>query len=113
MGRVTRVCFRLQLKPERIAAYIERHRAVDADMLDAIRDAGRRDYSIFVGDDGLLIGCYEADDPAASAAALRADSRTAAWEAESAAFFADLDGRPDTGAAELVEVFHLDGRSDR
>ncbi|HEV7623046.1 MAG TPA: L-rhamnose mutarotase [Amnibacterium sp.] len=110
----TRVCFRLQLKPERAEEYVQRHRDVDRGMLDAIRDAGRRNYSIFLGDDGLLIGYYEVDDVAASAAALAGDPRTRAWEAESATFFADLEGRPDTGATDLVEVFHLDGRrSDR
>jgi L-rhamnose mutarotase len=109
----TRVCFRLQLKPERAGEYVQRHRAVDPDMLDAIRDAGRRNYSIFLGDDGLLIGYYETDDVAASTAALAADPRTETWEAGSAGFFTDLEGRPDTGATGLVEVFHLDGRSAR
>jgi L-rhamnose mutarotase len=104
-----RVCFRLQVRPDRIAEYIERHRAVAPEMLAAIRDAGRRDYSLFLDDDGLLIGCYETDDDAASAAALAADPRTAAWEAASAELFAELPGaRADQSAPHLTEVFRLE-----
>jgi L-rhamnose mutarotase len=104
-----RVCFQLQVRPDRIAEYVERHRAVWPQMLEAIRDAGRRNYSLFLRDDGLLIGYYETDDDAASAAALAADPRTAAWEAQSAELFVALDGgRPDQGAPQLREVFHLE-----
>jgi L-rhamnose mutarotase len=104
-----RVCFQLQVKPDRIAEYVERHRAVEPQMLAAIRDSGRRNYSLFLRDDGLLIGYYETDDDAASAAALAADPRTAAWEAASAALFDALPGaRPDQGAPQLTEVFHLE-----
>ena len=62
------------------------------------RHSGRRNYSLFLRDDGLLIGYYETDDDAASQAALEADPRTAPWEAEMAGFFVALDGRPDQGA---------------
>lgn len=103
-----RVCFRLQVKPDLINEYVARHRAVAPDMLAAIRDAGRRDYSIFLAPDGLLIGYYETDDDAASAAALAADPRTQAWEAESARFFESLEGRADQAAPSLTEVFNLD-----
>jgi L-rhamnose mutarotase len=109
-----RVCFQLQVKPDRIAEYVERHRAVAPDMLAAIRDAGRRNYSLYLRDDGMLIGYYETDDDAASAAALAADPRTAAWEAASAELFASLPGtRPDQGAPTLPEVFHLEDQLDR
>jgi len=104
-----RVCFQLQVKPERIDEYVERHRAVRPEMLAAIRDAGRRNYSLFLRPDGLLVGYYETDDDDAAAAALAADPRTAAWEAESADLFVSLDGaRADQGAPHLREVFHLE-----
>jgi Uncharacterized conserved protein len=106
---VARVCFQLQVKPERLDEYVRRHEAVWPDMLRAIADAGRRNYSLFLRDDGLLIGYYETDDDAASAAALAADPRTAAWEEEAAGFFESLPGaRPDQGAPTLREVFHLE-----
>jgi L-rhamnose mutarotase len=105
---VQRVCFQLQVKPERIAEYVERHRAVAPQMLEAIRDAGRRNYSLYLRDDGLLIGYYETDDDAASAAALATDPRTVEWEAASSELFVDLGGRADQNALHLPEVFHLE-----
>jgi len=109
-----RVCFQLQVKPDRIAEYVERHRAVEPAMLAAIRDAGRRNYSLFLREDGLLIGYYETDDDAASAAALAADPRTATWEAASAELFDSLPGaRPDQAATTLPEVFHLEDQLDQ
>ena len=113
-----RVCFLLQVDPVRLDEYRERHAAVWPDMVRAIEASGRRNYSLFLREDGLLIGYYETDDDAASQASLEADSRTAAWEAEMAPFFADLpcgrpdrvalDGRPDQGALRLPEVFNLE-----
>lgn len=104
-----RVCFQLQVKPARMAEYVERHRAVWPEMLQAIADAGRRNYSLFLREDGLLIGYYETDDDAESARRLAADPRTAAWEEQAADFFESLPGaRPDQGAPHLREVFHLE-----
>ncbi|UOE43671.1 L-rhamnose mutarotase [Agromyces larvae] len=105
-----RICFQLQVEPGLLDEYRERHAAVWPDMLRAIRDAGRRNYSLFLRDDGLLIGVYETDDDAASQRALEADPRTAAWEAEMSGFFVTLDGRPDQAAPRLAEVFHLESQ---
>lgn len=105
---VTRVCFQLQVKPDRLTEYTERHATVWPEMLQAISAAGRRNYSLFLRGDGLLIGYYETDDDAAAQRALDADPRTAAWEAEMADFFMSLDGRPDQGAPRLTEVFNLE-----
>lgn len=108
-GTTERVCFQLQVDPARLDEYRERHAAVWPDMLRAIEASGRRNYSLFLRHDGLLIGYYETDDDAASQAALEADPRTAAWEADMAGFFVSLDGtRPDQGAPRLAEVFHLE-----
>ncbi|MDQ0894375.1 L-rhamnose mutarotase [Agromyces ramosus] len=108
-GTTERVCFQLQVHPARLDEYRERHAAVWPDMLRAIEASGRRNYSLFLRDDGLLIGYYETDDDAASQVALEDDPRTAAWEAEMAEFFVSLDGtRPDQGAPRLAEVFHLE-----
>ncbi|SDR86365.1 L-rhamnose mutarotase [Microterricola viridarii] len=103
-----RVCFQLQLRPERIAEYRERHAAVWPSMLDAIEAAGRRNYSLFLREDGLLIGYYETDDDAASQAALERNPATAPWEAEMAEFFLSAGGRPDQAAPRLTEVFNLE-----
>ena len=104
-----RVCFQLQVRPELIDEYVERHAAVWPRMLRAIERAGRRNYSLFLRDDGLLIGYYEVADDAASARALALDPDTAEWEADAARFFVSLDGeRADQGARPLREIFHLE-----
>ncbi|MCU1418003.1 MAG: rhaM [Schumannella sp.] len=103
-----RVGFQLQVDPDRIAEYEERHRQVWPRMLAEITASGRRNYTIFLRPDGLLFGYFEVDDPAASAAYLAASEVAAEWEAESAGFFTQLDGRPDQGSVALREVFHLD-----
>jgi len=107
-----RVCFQLQVKPERLSEYRERHAAVWPDMLDAIAASGRTNYSLFLREDGLLIGYYETESDERSQALLEADQRTAAWEADMADFFVALDGRPDQSAVTLVEVFNLQSQID-
>ncbi|WP_062298807.1 L-rhamnose mutarotase [Demequina maris] len=105
---MARVCFTLQVDPGRLEEYVDAHRAVWPEMLEAIRDAGRRNYSLFLRPDGLLVGYYETDDDAAAAAALAADPRTARWEETMAPFFVALEGeRADQGAPQLPEVFNL------
>ncbi|MEV1128317.1 L-rhamnose mutarotase [Agromyces sp. NPDC049794] len=107
--RVERVCFQLRVDAARLDEYRERHAAVWPDMLRAIEASGRRNYSLFLRDDGLLIGYYEVDDDAVAQVALANDPRTAAWEAEMAQFFVALDGdRPDQSAPRIPEVFHLE-----
>lgn len=103
-----RVCFEMRVKPERLAEYVDRHRAVWPEMLQAISDAGRRNYSLFLRDDGLLIGYYETDDDDVAQRALERDPRTAAWEAEMDEFFVASAGRPDQEAQRLREVFNLE-----
>ena len=103
-----RVCFELRVRPERVAEYRRRHAAVWPEMLLALRDAGCRNYSLFLRADGLLIGYLETADLAAAQAAMAATDVNARWQAEMGEFFVDLDGAPDTGFAELVEVFNLD-----
>lgn len=104
-----RYCFNLQVRPERMAEYVERHREVWAEMQQALRDAGWRNYSLFLREDGLLVGYVEADDLASARAAMAATEVNARWQAEMAPFFTGIDGRPpDEGLVLLTEVFHLE-----
>jgi L-rhamnose mutarotase len=104
-----RVCFLLQVRPDRLDEYRARHRAVWPDMLAALRDAGWRDYSLFLRDDGLLVGYLETEDFAAARLAMEATDVNARWQAEMAEFFELPRGeRPDTGMTRLEEIFHLD-----
>jgi L-rhamnose mutarotase len=51
-----RICFVLQIKPERLQEYKARHRVVWPEMLQALREAGWTNYSLFLRPDGLLVG---------------------------------------------------------
>ena len=56
-----RHCFLLRVKPERMEEYRQRHARVWPEMLDALRRCGWRNYSLFLHDDGLLVGYVEID----------------------------------------------------
>ena len=101
-----RYCFHLQVRPERIAEYVQRHQAVWPEMQDALRATGWRNYSLFLRDDGLLIGYVEADDLAASRAAMEALDVNIRWQTDMAAFFSGTT--PSDGFPQLREVFHLE-----
>ncbi|MCS5735835.1 L-rhamnose mutarotase [Herbiconiux daphne] len=103
-----RVCFQLQVKPERIPEYTERHAAIWPDMAAALKATGWNNYSLFLRPDGLLIGYFETPSLEAAQAGMAATEVNARWQAEMAEFFVDLDGAPDTGFQQLVEVFHLE-----
>ena len=101
-----RICFTLQVKPDRLEEYRRRHAPVWREMLEALRDTGWRDYSLFLREDGLLVGTLLADDFAAVRAAMDATEVNARWQAEMAEFFET--GRPDHAFNVLTEVFNLD-----
>src|SRR5690349_1184480 len=101
-----RYCFQLQVRPDRLEEYADRHRAVWPDMLEALHHTGWRNYSLFLREDGLLIGYVEADDLAAAQEAMAATEVNARWQAEMAPYFVDLEGAPDEGFVLLREVFH-------
>ena len=108
-----RICFQLQVKPDRTAEYVERHRAVWPEMLRALKETGWNNYSLFLRPDGLLIGYLETESIQAAQAGMEATEVNARWQAEMAGFFVDLEGaRPDTGFVRLEEVFHLEDQLD-
>ena len=79
------------------------------EMLDALRETGWRNYSLFLRPDGLLVGYLEADDFAACCAAMREHPVNARWQAEMTPFFEALgSGGADDNMFPLEEIFHLD-----
>lgn len=104
-----RVCFRLQVDPTHLEEYRLRHASVWPEMRAALTETGWRNYSLFLADDGTLIGYLECEDFAAVQAAMAATDVNARWQQEMAGFFLDLgQDRPDEGIKALTEVFHLD-----
>lgn len=103
-----RVCFQLQVKPDRIDEYARRHAAVWPDMLRALKATGWNNYSLFLRGDGLLIGYFETESLEAARQAMAATEVNARWQAEMGEFFEDLEVGPDEGFLRLREVFHLE-----
>jgi L-rhamnose mutarotase len=54
-----RVCFLLKVKSDRLEEYKKRHEAVWPEMLQALRETGWHNYSLFLREDGLLVGYLE------------------------------------------------------
>jgi len=108
---VPRYCFTSQVEPSRLAEYRRRHAEVWPEMLRALRDAGWRQYTLHLRDDGLLVGVVEADDLDAAQAAMEQTEVNARWQAEMAALFADPAGTPpDRGFTRLPTIFDLDAQ---
>ena len=106
-----KVCFLLQVRPDRLDEYRERHAAVWPEMLRALRDAGWYDYSLHLRPDGLLVGYFRTRDLAESLAAMERSEVNARWQKSMAPFFVGLDGRrPDEGFLVLEEIFDLDAQ---
>ncbi len=103
-----RVCFILRVRPDRLDEYKARHREVWPEMQDALRASGWDNYSLFLREDGLLVGYFETSSLTEALAGMAATDVNARWQAEMAPFF-ELPGdeRPDTGLERLEEVFHL------
>ena len=101
-----RVGFTMRVLPGKEAEYRRRHAAVWPDMLDALRSAGARDYSIFIrGSD--LFAYLVVDDFDAFRASMAASPVNAHWQAEMASLIDPLTD-PATGFHQrLDEVFHL------
>jgi L-rhamnose mutarotase len=104
-----RVCFLLKVRKEVLDDYKERHAHVWPEMLDALRETGWRNYSLFLQPDGLLVGYLETDDFDRACAAMKEHRVNAKWQAEMSPFFEALNGgAPDDRICPLDEVFHLD-----
>jgi L-rhamnose mutarotase len=100
-----RTAFVLRVRPEKIDEYIRAHEDVWPEMLDALRGAGIRNYTIF-RDDNRMFGYFEADDLAAAGRYLAQQDVSARWQDAMAEL---LEERvPDAGPPSLQEVFRLD-----
>lgn len=78
-------------------------------MLDALTRHGWHNYSLFLRDDGLLIGYCETRNFPAAVAGMQTEPVNARWQASVADLFEELPaGTADTSMTPLPEVFHLD-----
>ena len=103
-----RIGFQFKVRPERMAEYQERHKAVWPEMLEALRESGWHNYSLFIRPDGWIFGYFETDQSLQAAQArMAAKEINTRWQ-ESMSQFMDSNARPDETFVELQEYFHLD-----
>jgi L-rhamnose mutarotase len=103
-----RVCFILQVKPDRLAEYKERHSRVWPEMQAALRETGWSNYSLFLRADGLLVGYLETIDFERARSGMACRQVNERWQREMADFFVQPEGMlPDRAMEPLEEVFHL------
>lgn len=105
-----RICFELAVKPGHINAYRAAHAAVWADMLEALYENGWTNYSIFLREDGLIIGYFETADLCASLDGMAASAVNARWQAAMTEHFVDGGSPTDRPFRYLDEVFNLDSQ---
>lgn len=104
---MARYCLLGHVDPTRLEEYRERHAAVWPELLVALRDAGWRNYSLFLRPDGLLIGYAEADDLDEAQRRVAATEVNVRWQAEMSRLFAS-EGAPDEAWELVPEVFNLE-----
>jgi L-rhamnose mutarotase len=107
-NKVQRICFTLQVKPSRIEEYKARHNNVWPEMRQALGEAGWHNYSLFLRDDGLLVGYVETTDFPRALERMAANDVNSRWQAEMAGFFEGVPGRKaDEQIVPLAQVFYL------
>src|SRR5579884_3263849 len=103
---VQRICFVLRVRKDRLEEYRARHREVWPEMLAALRETGWHNYSLFLREDGLLVGYLETPDFDEALKEMAATEVNARWQNEMRDFFEDAEGRPaDRQIAPLEQVF--------
>ena len=103
-----RICFILQVKPDRLEEYKARHQTVWPEMQAALRETGWNNYSLYLRSDGLLVGYLETEDFEGARAGMAKREVNERWQREMAAFFVQPEGvLPDRAMQPLEEVFHL------
>ena len=100
-----RTAFVLRVRPDKIEEYIRAHQDVWPEMLDALRGAGIRNYTIF-REGNQMFGYFEADDLAAAGRYLAQQEVSTRWQDAMAELL--MERVPDGGPAALEEIFRLD-----
>lgn len=104
-----RVGFQMKVRQDAIPEYKKYHEAVWPEMLDALRRNGWHNYTLFLRDDGMIFGYFEAEESfQASLDGMATEPINLRWQEFMAPYFEAITGRPDENMIELVEYFHTD-----
>src|ERR1035437_9957317 len=103
-----RVCFVLQVRPERLEGDTDGHPSRWPEMQAALRETGWGNSSLFLRDDGLLVGYLETENFERARSGMAKREVNERWQREMGDFFVQPDGvLPDLAMQPLLEVFHL------
>lgn len=103
-----RICVLPKVRTSQLEKYRRAYEDIWPEMQDALRTACWSNYSLFLCDDGLLVGYLNAANFDEARRRMAEAPVNARWQAEMAPFFEDLDGqRPDHGLTVLSSIFHL------
>lgn len=94
-----RQCFLLRVKKGMLKEYLKAHEVVWQDMLDAIKECGIRNYSLFYREDGMLVGYLEGDNIEASFAKLDKTEANVKWQKNMSPYL-------EKGKEKLTFYFH-------
>lgn len=104
-----RVCFTLQVKPDRLDDYRLAHRDVWPEMLDALRRHGWHNYSLFLRTDGLLIGYVETPSLEKALSGMQDDEVNMRWQEEMKDYFVSLESGAAYASFEVLDqAFYLE-----
>ena len=98
----------LEVRPGCEEEYRRRHDEIWPEMSEALRNAGMRNYSIYLGPDGRLFAYLETEDFEMMARTIGRDPVNARWQ-EYMKDIISVDVDPATGFARLLpELFHAE-----
>jgi L-rhamnose mutarotase len=101
--------FLFRIRPELKTQFKKDHDTIWPDMLQAIREAGYRNYSLFFRPDGTVFGYFECDDAAQAALYMSKTEVSPRWQRLMEKYFVKNDSSaPGPEAEDLEEVFHID-----
>jgi len=105
-----RVGFILKVREDYIDEYKKHHQNVWPEMKTALKSHGWCNYSLFMRNDGLMFGYFEARSSfSESLQGMEKEEINKKWQEFMAPFFEIPEGAaPDESMIEIEEVFHLD-----
>lgn len=106
---VERVAFRLKLRADKLDEYVNHHKNVWPEMLEALSQTGWHNYSLFLDrNDATLIGYFETADLQMALTGMANLEVNARWQEFMSDYFVALEGqRPDEGFLRLENIFYL------
>ena len=107
---MNRIGFLFRVKEEYINEYKEHHKTVWPDMLDALSRNGWNNYSLFMGQTGLVFGYFESKQTLGQALKeMSSEKVNSLWQELMSPYFSSPPGANSNETfVELEEVFHLE-----